>query len=160
MHGEPVKKKTKLIIPSARFQNNNNIGFDTAKSTSSYTHWTLYIASLLTFFRSDPPFSGLSNSFSRSNPSSLDHKKIDEKPIGEFLWRGICRRINIKDFLLKQASLYKYTWEVVACIVIIGKGRLGPDIWLEIPNHSTHSEDMIFTTWYSKAIKQKEINFQ
>lgn len=37
--------------------------------------------------------------------------------------------MEIKDFLPTQASLYKYTWEVVAYIVITGKGQTSLDIW-------------------------------
>lgn len=43
-------------------------------------------------------------------------------------------------------------------MVITGKKRSGPDIWLETLNQDTNSEDMILTTWYNKAIKQKKIN--
>lgn len=42
-------------------------------------------------------------------------------------------------------------------MVITGEKRLGPDIWPEIPNQSTGTEDIIFTTYYKEAIKQTEI---
>ncbi len=47
---------------------------------------------------------------------------------GYFLWRGHCCRIEIKDSTPTACSLCEYTWEVVACMVLTGKGRLGPDI--------------------------------
>ena len=55
----------------------------------------------------------------------------------KFLWHGICHRMDIKDFLPKQASLYKYTWEVIAFMVITDEGYLDPDIWLETLNQGT-----------------------
>lgn len=45
-------------------------------------------------------------------------------------------------------------------MVITGERCLGPDIWPEIPNQDTDSQDMIFTTWYNEAIKQREINLK
>lgn len=42
--------------------------------------------------------------------------------------------MRIKDFLLAQVGLYKYTWKVVVCIVIIDKGQVDLDIWPETPN--------------------------
>ena len=44
--------------------------------------------------------------------------------------------------------------------MITGKGRLGPDIWLETPNQDTGTEDMILITWYKEVIKQTKINSQ
>ena len=40
-------------------------------------------------------------------------------------------------------SLCKYTWEVVACMVLTGKGRPGPDIWPETPKQGKSTEDMM-----------------
>ena len=37
-------------------------------------------------------------------------------------------------------------------MVIIGKERLGPNIWLETPNQSTGSGDIILKTWYKETI--------
>ena len=48
--------------------------------------------------------------------------------MGKFLWRGVHRRMGIKDSLPKQASLCEYTLEVITYMVIIGKGRSSPDI--------------------------------
>ena len=68
--------------------------------------------------------------------------------------------MGIKDFSPKQASFCEYTWEVVACMVIIGKGHLGSDIWPETPNQGTNTKGMILIIWYKEAIKQMEINPQ
>lgn len=68
--------------------------------------------------------------------------------------------MGIKNSLLKQASFYEYIWEIIACMVITGKGRLSVEIWPETSNQSTSSEDMILSTWYNGAMKQKEINLQ
>ncbi len=87
-----------------------------------------------------------------------DHEKMDKEPVGEFLWRGVCRRMGIKDSLSEQASLCEYTWEVIACMVMTGKGRSGPDIWSETPNQDTGTKEMILTTWYKEAMKQSGIN--
>ena len=80
--------------------------------------------------------------------------------MGEFLWRDVRRRMGIKDSLPEQASLCEYTWEIVACMVITGEGRSGPDIWPETPNQGTGTENMILTTWYKEAMKRREINPQ
>ena len=61
--------------------------------------------------------------------------------------------MRIKDFSPEQASLCKYTWEVVAYMVIRGEGRSGPDIWPETPNQGIGTEDMIFTIWSKEAMK-------
>ena len=45
-------------------------------------------------------------------------------------------------------------------MVITGEGCSGPDIWPEIPNQGTGTEDIILTTWYKEVIKQTEINPQ
>ena len=80
--------------------------------------------------------------------------------MGKFLYRGICYRIGIKDFLPKQTSFCEYTSNVVAYIVISGKGRSGLDIWPETPNQAIGTEDMIFTTGYEEATKRMEIHPQ
>lgn len=41
---------------------------------------------------------------------------------------------------------------------MIGKGRSGPDIWLETPNQDTGIKEIIFTIWYKEAMKQSKIN--
>lgn len=109
-------------------------------------------------FKSDLPSFGLSSLFNRLDSSISDSKKIDEEHIGKLLWRSVCWRMGIKKFFPDQASLCEYTWEVV--VMITGKGRSSPDIWLKAPNQDTDTEDMIFTIWYKKAMKQTEINAQ
>ena len=68
--------------------------------------------------------------------------------------------MGIKDSLPKQANFCKYTWEVIAYMVITSKGRSGLDMWTEILNQGTSIEDIILTTWSKEAMKQKEINSQ
>ncbi len=80
--------------------------------------------------------------------------------MGEFLWRDVRRRMGIKDSLPEQASLCEYTWEIVACMVITGEGRSGPDIWPETSNQGTGTENMILTKWYKEAMKRRKINPQ
>ncbi len=63
-----------------------------------------------------------------------DLEKTDEEPVSEFLWRGVYCRMDIKDFLPKQANLCEHTWEIVVCMVMTGEDRSGPNIWPEIPN--------------------------
>ena len=96
----------------------------------------------------------------RSDPPLPDHEKTDEEPVAEFLWRGVRRRMGIKDSSPEQASFCKYTWEVVACMIITGEERSCPDIWPETPNQGTGTEDMILTTWSKEAMKRREINPQ
>ena len=67
--------------------------------------------------------------------------------------------MGIKDFLPEKASLYKYTWEVVVYMVIIGKGHSGLDIWPRTLNLDIGIEDIILRTLYKKAIKQWKLIF-
>ncbi len=80
--------------------------------------------------------------------------------MGGFLWRGVHRRMGIKDSSPKQTSLCKYTWEVIAFMVMTGEGRSGPDIWPETPNQATGTEKMILIIWYKEAMKRSGINPQ
>ena len=134
------------MIPFTCPRNIDSISLDAAEPTLSHMHRASYTSLPSTFFRSDPPPFSCSNSFNRLDPPPLDHEKIDKEPVSEFLWRSICRRVGIKDCLPKQASFCEYTWEVVACMVITSEGRLGLDIWPEISNQGTGTEDIILTT--------------
>lgn len=98
------------------------------------------------FNRSNQPPSGISNLFNKSNPPPSNHKKIDEEPIGEFLWHDACCYMGIKDFSPKHVSFREYIWEVIAFIVIIGKGHSSLNIWQETPNQGTDTEDIILKT--------------
>ena len=49
--------------------------------------------------------------------------------ISHSLWHKHCYRLGIKDLTPASCSLCKYTWEIVFCIVLTGKKRLGPDKW-------------------------------
>ena len=40
---------------------------------------------------------------------------------------------------------------MVACIVLTGKGRPGPDIWPETPEQAESTEDMIRSIWGKEA---------
>ncbi len=73
------------MIPPTHPQNVDNLASDTAESTSSHTRGTPQFAVPSTLFRSDQPPPG--------------HEKGDEEPLGEFLWRGTRRRMEIKDSL-------------------------------------------------------------
>ncbi len=66
---------------------------------------------------------------------------------GYSLWRGHRRRIGIKDSTPAAHSLCEYTWEMVACMVLTGEGRLGPDIWPETPGQVESMESMIRIIW-------------
>ena len=97
----------------------------------------------LILFKLDPPPSDHSNSFNRSDPPPFDHNKTDKKHLSEFLTCGICRHMNIKDFLPEQGSFYEYTWNIIACMLIIGKRRLALNIWPETPNQNTGTKEII-----------------
>lgn len=45
-------------------------------------------------------------------------------------------------------------------MIITSKEHSSPDIWPETPNQGTGSKDIILTTWYNKAMKQRKINPQ
>lgn len=61
--------------------------------------------------------------------------------------------MGIKDFSIKQASLYEYTWDIVTCMVITSKEYSDPNIWLETPNQNTGIKDMILRKLSKEAIK-------
>ncbi len=67
--------------------------------------------------------------------------------MGHSRWRGYRRRSEIKDSASAARSLCEYTWEVVVCMVLTGKGRLGRDIWPETPQQAESTESMMRTTW-------------
>lgn len=91
---------------------------------------------LSTLFRLDRPSSSFSNSYRLdlflSNLSNLfkldlplDYKKMDKKPMDEFLCYDVCSHMGIKDFSFKQTSFYENTEEIVVCIVMTSKEYLG-----------------------------------
>lgn len=85
MHGGLLKKKLKSIVLFIHFRNVNGTSSDIAAPRLSH----LYRKSLITFSstlsRSDPLFSGFLSLF-RLNPTLSDYEKMDEEPVGEFLW--------------------------------------------------------------------------
>lgn len=70
-----------LIYP----QNFDNTSFDLTKSTLNHTHWTLHTMFIATLFKSNLSFFALSSLFKKSDPPLFDLKKIDKKPVDEFL---------------------------------------------------------------------------
>lgn len=47
--------------------------------------------------------------------------------------------------------MYKYIWEVILYMIVMGQGRLGPDIWLETADQVKGIKDMIKTVWAEKV---------
>ena len=109
-----MRKKSKPIVPSICPQNVDGASPSAAVPTSSNLYRKPSIVLSLTLFRSDLP--------------PLDQKKTDKEPVDEFFKQDDCRRMKIKDFLPKQTNFCKYTWKVVACMVITGERRLDPNI--------------------------------
>lgn len=147
-----------MVLPSC-FRNIDSASSNDVTSTSSHLHEKPSTTSTLTLFRSDPPPLHFSNLF-KSNLPLLNYEKTDEKPVGEFLWQRVCCHMDIKDFSPKQASFCKYTWEIVAYMIITGKKHLGLDIWPGTLNQDISTKDMISTTQFKEVIKQKKINPQ
>lgn len=88
-----VKKKPKPIMPTTYPQNDDGASLHIAKPTTSYMYWTLYTILPSTLLWSDQSLSDLSNQpllrssiLFKSDPVLLQHKKSDEKPVGEFSW--------------------------------------------------------------------------
>lgn len=119
------------MVPFICPQNIDGINFNIAASTSSDLHSKSYSILLSIFFK--------------SNPSLLNHKKIDEKFVKEFLQQNVCHYIGIKGFLLKQTNFWKYIQEIVIYIVIIGKKHLSLNIWPEISNQNIDIKNLILT---------------
>ena len=86
-----------------------------------------------------------------SDISEVTGSSIEPFGTGYSLWRGHCRCSGIKDSIPAAQSLCEYTWEVVACMVLTGKGRLGPDIWPETPEQAEFTEDMMRSIWGKEA---------
>lgn len=51
-------------------------------------------------------------------------------------------------------SFCEYTWEVIAYMIITGKGYTRPDIWPKTLEQAKNTEDMMRTIW-SKEIHRK-----
>ena len=68
-----------------------------------------------------------------SNVSKVTPLPIEALATGLSLWRAHSRCLKIKDLTPTGRSLCEYTWEVVDCMILTSKGRLGPDIWPETP---------------------------
>ena len=49
--------------------------------------------------------------------------------MGYSLWRKHCCYTEIKNLTSAACSSYKHTWEVMVCMILTGKRRLGADIW-------------------------------
>ena len=114
-----MKKKLKPIIPLIFPWNVDGISPNTATPTLSNLHRKPPIILPSTLFRSELP--------------PLDHNKTDKEPVYEFLCWSVCYRMHSKDFLPENASFCKKTWEIVAYMVITGKGNSGPNIWPKTP---------------------------
>lgn len=82
-----------------------------------------------------------------SNIPNIKPSSIEPAKIGNALWHRHCRRSGIKDLIPAACSLYKYIWEIILCIVLIGKEYLGSDIWPETPNQAKGIKNMIRTVW-------------
>lgn len=68
--------------------------------------------------------------------------------------------MDIKDCFTKQASLCKYTLEIVACMMMTGQEYSGLDIRPKTSIKNTDTKDMIRITWYKDNMKQREMNPQ
>ena len=67
------------------------------------------------------------------------------------LWRRHRCCLGIKDLILASRSLCKYSWEVVAYMVLTGKGHLGPDILPETPKQAESTKDIMRSIWGKEA---------
>ena len=88
-------------------------------------------------------FSSFTNA---SDISDVTLVPIEASAMGHLLWHRYCCCLEIKDSTLASRSLCKYTWEVVLYIVLTGKERLGPDIWLKIPQQTKSTKNMMRIT--------------
>ena len=68
---------------------------------------------------------------------------IEPSGMGYFPWRRHCCCLQIKNSIPAAQSLCKYIWEVVVCMVLIRKRRLGPDIWPKTPEQAESIKDMM-----------------
>ena len=101
---------------------------------------------------SHPAATGSSSFINVSNildviPSSTKSLAMDNS-----LWRRHRCCASIKDSTFAARNLCKYTWEVMICMVLIGKGRLGPDIWTETPQQAKNTKSMLIAAWNTEAM--------
>ena len=89
-----------------------------------------------------------------SDITDVTGSSIEPSVTSYALWRGHRCRLGISDSIPAARSLCEYTWEVVACMVLMGKGRLGPDIWPETPEQAESTKDMIRLIWGKEAHRQ------
>ena len=89
-----------------------------------------------------------------SDISDVAGSSIEFSETGYSLWRGHRRCSGIKNSIPAACSLCKYTWEVVACMVLTSKGRPGPNIWPETPEQAKSIEDMMRSIWGKEAYWQ------
>ena len=73
--------------------------------------------------------------------------------MGWSLWPGYCRCLRIKNLTPAGGSLCKYIWKVVVCMVLTGKKRVGPDIWLKTLQQVENIERMMRIMWNTKAMR-------
>ncbi len=105
--------------------------------------------------------SGSHSTTSSSFTSASDISDVPPLPtkasaMGHLLWRGYRYCSGIKDLIPATCSLCEYTWEVVVCMVLTGKGRLGPDIWPETPQQAESIESMMRITWNTEALRRQK----
>lgn len=90
--------------------------------------------------------------------SDLTSLNIKLSEMGYVLQRRHCRFLEISDSILTAYKLYKYTWKIVVYIVLIGKERLGLNIWLKIPEQAKSIKNMIKSIWSKEIYYQCKAN--
>lgn len=92
-----------------------------------------------------------------SNISEVIPSPIEIPSTGYFLWREHCRRMGFKDSRPAAYSLCKYSEEIVACMVLTDKRRLGLDIRQETPKQAKSIGSMISTMWNMEIIRWQKV---
>ena len=90
--------------------------------------------------------------------SKVTGSNIELFGLGYSLWHRHCCCLRIKNLIPAAQSLCKYTWEVVACMVLTGKRRLKPNIWPETPEQAKSTEDIMKSIWGKEAHWQCKAN--
>lgn len=98
-----------------------------------------------------------SNSFTNiSNIFNVTLSPTKVPDTGYSLWPRHCCCMGINDLISAARNSYKYIWEVILCMVLIGRGRLGTDIWPKISQQAKSTKSIMRVTWNTeKMCRQK-----
>lgn len=98
-----------------------------------------------------PMFTTSTSFVSGSNIFNVTLSSIEPPRTSFALWHAYHQHSGIKNSTPTNCNLCKYIWEVILCMILIGKECLEPEIWIEIPDQAEGIEDMMRIVWGKEA---------